>query len=242
MFRYLGGKSRIYKKLINFMEAERGKDMTWVEPFMGSGKVLFNVKGPRIGNDINHELIALFKAVQNGYEPPDKVTEDEYNHMKHHQDLYPDHLKGFVSFACSFGGKRWDSYARGFNSLSPLTYPECGKKNIMKNKHKMKGVSLYSGDYKELLIPPKSLIYCDPPYINTTGYGFEFDHDEFYDWCRQKVDEGHLVFVSEYEAPEDFECVWSKKAFVSLERNKINHKEEKLFRVHKKQEFKLITY
>lgn len=221
------------------MQAERGKDMTWVEPFMGSGKVLFNVKGPRIGNDVNHELIALFKAVQNGYELPSEVSEEQYNHMKQNQELYPDHLKGFVSFACSFGGKQWGVYARNKNERN---YADIGKRAIMKNKHKMKGVSLYSGDYKKLTIPPNSLIYCDPPYINTTGYGFEFDHDEFYDWCRQKVDEDHLVFVSEYEAPKDFECVWSKKAFVSLERNKINHKEEKLFRVHKKQEFKLITY
>lgn len=242
MFAYQGGKSRIYKKLINFMQAERGKDMTWVEPFMGSGKVLFNVKGPRIGNDVNHELIALFKAVQNGYEPPSEVSEDEYNHMKHHQDLYPDHLKGFVSLACSFGGKRWNGYAKGLNGLSTLTYAELGKKNIMKNKHKMKDVSLYSGDYKKLIIPPNCLIYCDPPYINTTGYGFEFHHDEFYDWCRLKVDEGHLVFVSEYEAPEDFECVWSKKVKVTAAQKKVNYKEEKLFRVHKKQEFKLRSY
>ena len=239
MFAYLGGKSRISRFLINYMSSVREDNMTWVEPFMGSGKVLFNVKGPRIGNDANHELIALFKAVQNGYEPPSEVSEDEYNHMKHHQDLYVDHLKGFVSFACSFGGKRWDVYAKNKQGDN---YADRARRIIMKNKHKMKDVSLYSGDYKELLIPPKSLIYCDPPYINTAGYGFKFNHDEFYDWCRLKVDEGHLVFVSEYEAPEDFECVWSKKAFVSLERNKINHKEEKLFRVHKKQEFKLITY
>tara|TARA_R100001440_G_scaffold69051_1_gene90761 strand:+ start:205 stop:921 length:717 start_codon:yes stop_codon:yes gene_type:complete len=238
MFAYMGGKSRIYKKLINFMEAERGENMTWVEPFMGSGKVLFNVKGPRIGNDINHELIALFKAVQNGYEPPSEVSEDEYNHIKHHQELYPDHLKGFVSFACSFGGSRWNGYSRGENRNYALE----SKRAIERNKNKIKDVVLYSSDYKTLNIPPSSLIYCDPPYINTKGYGFEFDHDEFYDWCRLKVAEGHLVFVSEYEAPKDFKSVWSKKVHVSLERNKTNHKEEKLFRVHKEQKFKLITY
>lgn len=240
MFAYLGGKSRIYKKLINFMEAERGKDMTWVEPFMGSGKVLFNVKGPRIGNDANHELIALFKAVQNGYEPPSEISEEEYNHMKQNQDLYSDHLKGFASIACSFAGTRWNGYKR--DPSGKRNFVNEARRGIMKNKHKMKDVSLYSSDYKKMTIPPNSLIYCDPPYINTKGYGFEFNHDEFYDWCRLKVDEGHLVFVSEYEAPEDFECVWSKKVHVSVSPNKKYHKQEKLFRVHKKQEFKLIIY
>ena len=37
--RYLGGKSRISKQIISVMSAERGEDMTWVETFMGSGKV-----------------------------------------------------------------------------------------------------------------------------------------------------------------------------------------------------------
>ena len=230
MFQYLGGKGRVSRFLINYMSAVREDNMTWVEPFMGSGKVLFNVKGPRIGNDINHELISLFKAVQNGYEPPDKVTEDEYNHMKHNQDLYPDHLKGFVSFACSFGGKRWDSYARGFNSSSPLTYPECGKKNIMKNKHKMKGVSLYSGDYKKLTIPPNSLIYCDPPYLNNKylqNKYFKFDTDEFWKIMR-RWSKDNIVIISEYKAPDDFECIWSNDIH-TIHNRKGNIKTEKLF-------------
>tara|TARA_R110002020_G_scaffold183213_3_gene379344 strand:+ start:646 stop:1365 length:720 start_codon:yes stop_codon:yes gene_type:complete len=239
MFAYLGGKSRIYKKLINFMEAERRKDMTWVEPFMGSGKVLFNVKGPRIGNDINHELIALFKAIQDGYEPPISISEEEYNYIKKNQSLFNDPLKGFVSIACAFGGQRWGSYARNKKGDN---YALRSSNQLLKHKHKYKGVDLYSCNYKDLSIPSSSLIYCDPPYINTAGYGFEFNHEEFYDWCREKVKEGHLVFISEYQAPKDFECVWSKKVLVSVAQSKINYKEEKLFRVHKKPKFKLITY
>ena len=237
MIAYLGGKSRIAKELINYMLAERDENMTWVEPFMGSGRVLFNVKGPRIGNDINHELIALFKAVQNRIELPDEVTEEQYNHIKQNPNLYPDYLKGFVSIGCSFGSKRWGGYARDSKKTN---YADLTKRNLLKSQHLMKGVNLFSCDYKDLKIPPQSLIYCDPPYLNTTGYGFDFNHDEFYDWCKTRSNQGHLVFISEYQAP--FTLVWSKKVFVSLEKTNINYKEEKLFRVHKERPFKLRSY
>jgi hypothetical protein len=32
----------------------------------------------------------------------------------------------------------------------------------------------------------------------------------FWDWAREKRAEGHTVFVSEYNAPNDFKCVWEK--------------------------------
>ena len=237
MFAYMGGKSRIYKKLINFMEAERGENMTWVEPFMGSGKVLFNVKGPRIGNDINHELIALFKAVQNGYEPPSEVSEDEYNHIKHHQELYPDYLKGFVSFACSFGGSRWGGYQRGENRNFALE----SKRAIERNKNKIKDVVLYSSDYKTLNIPPSSLIYCDPPYINTRGYGFKFDQKDFLYWCKEMVKDGHLVFISEYNLPREYEIVWEQEVFISRSKSGSRNM-ERLYRLHKPKQFALRRY
>ena len=237
--RYLGGKSRIAKQLVNFMNLEREPNMTWIEPFVGSAKVISLVKGHRIGADINHEMIALFKKIQQGYEPPGKVTEDCYNQVKHDQDSYPDHLKAFLSIGCSFGGIRWGTFAKDKTNRN---YALESKKSLMKLKPLIKDVQFTCTDYKDLKLRSKSIIYCDPPYKNTAGYGFEFDHEYFYEWCREKTTEGHLVFLSEYQAPKDFECVWSKKTFVSSGQNKTNYKEEKLFRVHEKPKFKLITY
>ena len=74
---YLGGKSRIAKQIIDIMSAEREEGMTWVEPFMGSGKVISKVSGRRIGADINHEMIALFKAIRGGWKPPTEVTREK---------------------------------------------------------------------------------------------------------------------------------------------------------------------
>lgn len=59
--------------------------------------------------------------------------------------------------------------------------------------------------YDEVEILPNSIIYCDPPYNNTTQYVTgDFDSTAFFDWCRKQTE---LVVVSEYDAPDDFQCV-----------------------------------
>ena len=75
---------------------------------------------------------------------------------------------------------------------------------------------------------------CDPPYQGATKYKDSFDHEKFWDWCREKAREGHSVFVSEYNAPDDFECLWEKEIVSSLTKNTGEKKAtEKLFRPKK---------
>lgn len=65
---------------------------------------------------------------------------------------------------------------------------------------------VFRRDYRDLHIPEGAVVYCDPPYANTTGYGGTFDHKAFYSWCRA-VGRRHPLFVSEYWMPSDFRCV-----------------------------------
>ena len=59
--------------------------------------------------------------------------------------------------------------------------------------------------YDDIHIDDNSIIYCDPPYNNTAQYVTgDFDSNAFFDWCRKQKE---LVVVSEYDAPEDFQCV-----------------------------------
>lgn len=64
-------------------------------------------------------------------------------------------------------------------------------------------VSLHvsQADYRNVAVPPHSVIYCDPPYQNTEKYLSPFDFDAFYGWC---LDKPQPVFVSEYAMPEGF--------------------------------------
>ena len=55
--------------------------------------------------------------------------------------------------------------------------------------------------YDDVEILPNSVVYCDPPYIGTKGYGVDFDHDKFYQWLRSTT---FPVYISEYTMPSDF--------------------------------------
>lgn len=60
-------------------------------------------------------------------------------------------------------------------------------------------------DYAAVEIVPGSVIYCDPPYAGTAEYKEgAFDHAAFWQWCREQR---NPVFISEYNAPDDFKVV-----------------------------------
>ena len=71
-------------------------------------------------------------------------------------------------------------------------------------------ITAIQGDYQNLKFDdPDGVIYCDPPYKNTDGYGTKkgakFNHEAFYDWCERQT---LPVYISEYSMPEDrFVCV-----------------------------------
>lgn len=55
--------------------------------------------------------------------------------------------------------------------------------------------------YDDVEILPNSVVYCDPPYVGTKGYGVDFDHNKFYQWLRSTT---FPVYISEYTMPSDF--------------------------------------
>ena len=63
------------------------------------------------------------------------------------------------------------------------------------------------------------MIYCDIPYKDTTKYKDDFDHEKFYEWCREMKKQGHTIFISEYNMPDDFICVWEMEVKSSLSAN-----------------------
>ena len=97
----------------------------------------------------------------------------------------------------------------------------------------IKDVEFIFSNYLDLEIPSNSLIYCDPPYnTNATKgkYKDDFDHETFWNWCREKKQQGHVVFVSEYNAPEDFKCVWEMEVKQKMNNTKnTTYQVEKLF-------------
>lgn len=227
--RYLGGKSKIAKQIAEIINNSTGGGTTFVSLFCGSCVIesLINAD-KKILNDKHEYLIAMYKALQNGYELPENLTKEEYYNIKANKDN-DKALAGFVGFGCSFGGKWFGGYAK--NRVG-RNYCLEAKKHTMKLWNGIKNAEFVCKDYREVEIPANAIIYADPPYMNTTQYSNSknFDYNEFWDYMRQ-LSKDHIVFISEENAPEDFKCVWSKEVKRVLDVNKTNiqSKTEKLF-------------
>lgn len=215
--KYMGSKNRHAKELLPIILKNRYEGQCYVKPFVGGANMIDKVDGWRIGSDCNHYLVALLKELGDGWLPPEDVTEAEYNAMKDDPGSYEPHLVGYVGFQLSYGAMWFGSYRR--DNEGKRNYANEAYRNVAKQATKLKGIDFRLKPYRELLVPAQSLIYCDPPYEGTTKYkanSGDFDHNDFWQWCREKVRQGHDVFVSEYQAPDDFVCVWEKQVNSSL--------------------------
>lgn len=233
--KYMGSKNRIAKHILPIMLKDRKEGQYWVEPFVGGANAIDKVDGNRIGADSNNSLINALKLIRDAPESiPEIITEDDYARAKHIDDDVL--IKGFIGFAMSFGGKWFGGYRRDKAGTKGCidnmrTQTRRSRDSAIKQSSNIQGVKFEASNYQRLQIPPNSIIYCDPPYEGTTGYKDKFNHSEFWDWCREKHKEGHAVFVSEYNAPEDFECIWQQELNVTVAKNGKQKKAvEKLFK------------
>lgn len=220
--KYMGSKNRIAKHILPIMLKYRTPEMTWVEPFVGGANMIDKVEGKRIGADFNKYLIALFTALQNEWTPPNFIEKAKHKDIVNNKSNYKPELVGWASIACSYSGSGCGFAGIVKTKIGTIrNYQTEAIDNINKQLPKIKEVQFVNCSYADLDIPPNSLIYCDPPYENTSGYKNvnSFDHDAFWQWCRDKVNEGHIIFVSEYNAPNDFYCIWEGEFKSSLSAN-----------------------
>ena len=236
--KYMGSKNRIAKAILPIMlqEADKRGITTWVEPFVGGGNMIDKVpeRFTRIGYDLNEHTIAAMLGIRDFVDQfPESITEDYYKSLKG-TGSHP--INSWMRFVASFGGKLDNGYAREAGS-DESTFIGYGKRNALKQSPKIQSVEFICASYKDVKVTD-SLIYCDPPYQGTTGYKTgAFNHKEFFQWCRDMVSKGNIVFVSEYNAPEDFELVWQgeiKTNFSSTRTEATHNAIEKLFKVIQK--------
>ena len=231
--RCLGGKTRVAKAILPIILADRKEGQYFVEPFCGGCNVTAKVSGNRIANDYNEYLIAMFVGLLSGEKYPEQIGPELYNDVKScfraGSDKYDLGFMGWVGFMASYRGKffggysgaYWRSDGRHIDSISVAV------RGIAKQIPNLQGVEFRSGDYKNLQIPDESIIYCDPPYMNTKCYMKGVNYEEFWQWCRERVYDGHKVYISEYQAPDDFIKIWEKEIRNCIGNNKTAT--EKLF-------------
>lgn len=217
----MGSKARIAKDIVPIILENRKENQYYIEPFAGGMNTIDKVNGLRIANDINTYLISMWAALVNDGWKPTKISKDYYATIKQYKSIYPKYVVGWVGFNCSYSGKFFGGFAG--DTLTKIgtirDYQTEAIKNVLKQVDKLKGVRFTNLSYEKIILPKNSIIYCDIPYKDTTKYNSDFKHAEFYKWALLKAKEGHSVFISEYNMPKDFTCVWSKEVASSLSAN-----------------------
>lgn len=240
---YMGSKRRIAEKIVPIMARDKGPERWFVEPFCGGCNLTQHVKGKRLAADNNPYLIAMWRYLQQGMPFPKNIDKATYSAYR---DLFyklgnnpkgmPEYvlgLVGFVGYMASYAGRFYDGgYCQ--NPNTGRNYIDEHIRNVELQMRHLMDVEFVCADYKELEIPEHSVIYCDIPYKGTKQYLYSkgFNYDAFYTWAEKKAAAGHDVFVSEYEAPASWECVWElEHSKNSLARTKTWTVKEKLFKV-----------
>ncbi len=174
---WLGGKSKLHRKIIEKIDAIPHK--TYVEPFVGMGGVFLRRRfQPRleVANDLNGEIINLFRILQRHYPQLIEVmrfqitSRREFERLRDQPPEYLTDLERAARFLylqrLAFGGQ-----VKGVFGVAPTSGPRFSLSRmgpILDAAHeRLEGVVFESLDWAEL-IPrydtPETLFYLDPPY------------------------------------------------------------------------------
>lgn len=227
--KYMWSKNRIAKYLLPIILKDRKPGQWYVEPFVWGANMIDKVDGNRIGADVNKYLISFLHELSVWEFNYNKFYDREsYNKIRYNKNDYKESEVWYVWVNCSYCWSWFESYAW---ISAWRNYQEEAQRNIKKQMVNLQWVKFVNESYDFLDIPNNSIIYCDPPYKWVREYNFDkwFNHDEFWNWCREKKKEWHTIFISEYNAPEDFKCIWEKEVTNSLHKTQTKRPVEKLF-------------
>lgn len=217
--RYMGGKFRQSKAIVQCMKPYFNENTVYVEPFCGglwsAARVAEELKpNSMVLNDVNKPLMLLWqKCYKEGCDwlPIDlqEIERHYYEIKTAADDANP--LTAWYGIACSFGGKWFGGVARSSHNGKGIGFEPQRRSTA----DKISAVGMCNpifciGSYESLNIPDGAVVYCDPPYAGRTkAHHFDtWDNDAFWEWVRD-LSSRCTVFVSCFDCPADFEVVYS---------------------------------
>lgn len=242
--RYKGGKASIAHKLAPFINDFIHSGSQYVEPFCGSlgmTRKINPTNKPFILNDVDPYLITMWKAMQNGWIPPESISNSDYDNLKLNKDS-DNPLTGYAGYFLSFSGMFFSKQLEPRTRLHSVTKQMCHddpEKHAFEDFIKIKKAfpreraSFHNRSYEDLFIPEKSIVYCDPPYAGTAIPGSSkvgFDSAAFWEWAKDlHTEKGCIVIVSEFNCPDpDFGIIANIERPCNLKNGK-HRFTEKLF-------------
>lgn len=218
--RYMGGKHRQSKAILDVLSKAHPKGTVYVEPFcgaMGSAEKLVPYFGGGFLSDASKPLINMWLALLQGWEPPDTMDEETYKKYadKRHNPDVDDPLTAWAGYALSFGGKWYGGLARQGNGDSAGTArSQLNQKTAALRKAKaIQGSSVTCMDYAEAVAnaPNGAVVYLDPPYADRTKAHHTakgFNSQQFWNMAKELSSRCN-VYVSEFTAPRGWVVVHS---------------------------------
>ena len=219
--RYFGGKGTIADEICMLINQWMDRGQEFIEPFVGAAWIVRDIRSKnRTASDTNPYMIAMYKALQNGWVPPSHFNQSEYENLKKYKEEADPALVGFIGHFCSFGGMWFAGLAKDSKKAN---YVKSAAKGALKLVPKIRTVNFKCQSYDEYE-PKGAFIYCDPPYADTGQSYFtqcnedaaakrdrlgtgknsnKFDSEKFWETVR-RWSEDNIVIISEYKAPDDF--------------------------------------
>ena len=226
--KYQGGKSLTSERIRDVIKKHTNNlngVQHWVEPFVGGNNFAHRIP-PEIKkflSDINPYVVAVYEARMQGWRPPTHVTRDRYEELRQKAKegitgslAYMAEV-GFVGYCCSYGAKFFGGYA---SNAQGHNYAKSGTNSLVRKTRRMPNTIVQCCNYKDISVPPNSVVYLDPPYEGVTSYKDtpKFNSDVFWEWAAGVKSKEHniTVFVSEFDAPGNWTEIWSLNRVVNI--------------------------
>jgi DNA adenine methylase len=164
----IGGKSLIAKQLVS----QFPEYTTYVEPFFGAGSVFYAKQKSNIEiiNDLDEDMYIIIKGLQtNGVEINDTI----YRHPSTREQWLELKGKKDAASLMRFYTDSFFSSGRTYNVSRSKSLSSTNRKDYTKYQDRLKDVSVYNRDYKELINEFDSettFFYLDPPYEGSKDY------------------------------------------------------------------------
>lgn len=242
---YQGSKSKLAKYLVPIIQSyiDDNNATTYIELFGGGANIIDKIQcNKKIYVDINEDLVALLKYVQkdpNISIAPSECSFEHYSEVRADKEhkVYSQEYRALIGYMASYGGRYFDGgYGRDAKGSRSI-YTE-RLNNLKEQAPNLCKIDFYCKDYMEIDFDnyKDCVFYLDPPYKGTKQYSKQsMNYDYFYNLCR-KLSKNNIVLISEYNMPDDFECIWEKERTVLQKSNRIigDKAIEKLF-IYKKE-------
>jgi DNA adenine methylase len=182
----MGGKSRLRKTIIEMIP----EHTCYVELFFGAGWVYFGKEPSKVEviNDIDRELINLFKMIKHHAPEIERMLEYEFSG----RDIFEDYKNATVGHLTeihravrflylitqSFAGKG-NHYGYGTNTKPS---PHIFYKGVLSElKERLRNTFVENLSFEKVIEKydrEHTFFFCDPPYFETIGYADKFGEEQ----------------------------------------------------------------